>query len=248
MMGGRASAPTAADYFCTLSNWDGIENAGYGQHANGATTWKDLIGFADLSCQSVQSRWDDDGFNFNGTYAFYNLTSNVNAKCATAWTAECVYSLSQNMKNHVGLFGSRLEALGIYGLNYWSDVGGYNCGTGSGGSYDAFTANNTSAISELTAINVKHHMALVYDVGNSIALWHNGVKIASRSWSVAMSTTRPGYLLGRAYASPANTAANSDSTRTFKGKIFAHRLSDVVLSDDVIEANYLIDKERFGLS
>lgn len=244
---GGGGLPTARDYVCNLANWDGIENAGYGIHTDAVTTWKDLLGFADLSCRSVGTRWDSDGFNFNGTYAFYNLVADINAQCSSEWTAECVYSLSQNMTNYVGLFGSRLNALGIYGLNYWSDVGGYNCGTGSSGADDAFTARNTPAISALTTLNTKHHMALTYKVGQSIALWHNGIKIATKTWTVNMATNRPGYCLGRGYAQPANTASNSDSSRTFKGKIFAHRLSTIVLPDADIIGNYNIDKERYSL-
>lgn len=246
-VGKKNKKPTARDYVCNLSNWDGLENAGYGVHDYTTNTWKDLLGFADLSCQSVGNRWDVDGFNFNGTYAFYNLISNVNARCSAEWSAECVYSLSQNMTNYVGLFGSRLEAFGIYGLNYWSDVGGYNCGTGSNGAYDAFTARNTPAISALTTLNIKHHMVLTYKVGQSIALWHNGVKIATKPWPVRILYDRPGYMLGRGYAQPPNTAANSDSTRVFKGKIFAHRLSSIVLPDADIIANYTTDKIRYDL-
>ena len=49
-----------------IAMYDGIENAGAGQHSDSATTWKDLSGHGwDLTLAGVgSSSWQDDHYNF----------------------------------------------------------------------------------------------------------------------------------------------------------------------------------------
>ena len=65
-----AKAPTARDYVQNglIAMWDGIENAGWGVHDAAATTWKDLIGSADIAITSgVPWTWTTNSFASNNT-------------------------------------------------------------------------------------------------------------------------------------------------------------------------------------
>lgn len=45
-----------------VAHWDAIENAGFGQHDNAATAWKDLKGSHDLAVVDDAATWTGDSF------------------------------------------------------------------------------------------------------------------------------------------------------------------------------------------
>ncbi|MBQ1429034.1 MAG: hypothetical protein IIZ06_05145, partial [Kiritimatiellae bacterium] len=67
----KPSGPTARDYVQDglVAMWDGIENAGWGQHDASATTWKDLTGN-----ENDLSLW-------NGSVVTSNSVKNETAAC-----------------------------------------------------------------------------------------------------------------------------------------------------------------------
>lgn len=71
------NAPTysAASYVQDglVAIWDGIENAGWGQHDPNATVWKDLIGNRDFTI--VNPSWRDTGLFFGGNGTCYGYMS-----------------------------------------------------------------------------------------------------------------------------------------------------------------------------
>ena len=73
--------PTAKSYVQDglVAMWDGIENAGWGQHDANATVWKDLIGTRDLTAQNgahFGANYADCAYGTVGPSMF---TGNVNA-------------------------------------------------------------------------------------------------------------------------------------------------------------------------
>lgn len=245
MAGGK---PTARDYFSDhgIALWSGIENLGFGKHSNSTSTWFDLWGHYNLTCNSIGNRWEEDGFRFDGTYAFASSSATIQRDAAQGWTAECVYSLVSSMQNYTGLFGNRCTGIipGIYGLNYWSGQGGYGCGTGN--LPDAFTQNNTSQITSITSLDTIHSISLSLSADNVVTLYGDGVLIGQKSWrSRFPSQSEVGYMLGRAYSSSLSQIFSSDATRVFKGKIFCHRLYSRALPEDVVLQNLKIDRALY---
>ena len=67
---GGAKLPTARDYVQDglIAMWDGIENAGWGQHEDSPIVWKDLTnsGYDFTHLDSI-NRWTADSAVFTGT-------------------------------------------------------------------------------------------------------------------------------------------------------------------------------------
>ena len=76
-MGVKAPIP-ASSYIQDglIAMYDGIENAGAGQHSNSATTWKDLVGSNDLSLQGNLG-WGSKYFLFDGSSYFFKDATNI---------------------------------------------------------------------------------------------------------------------------------------------------------------------------
>ena len=71
LMAGKRT-PTAKDYVQNglVAMWDGIENAGWGVHDAGATTWKDLVGNLDWTLGPATSyEWTPSSFKAKDQYA-----------------------------------------------------------------------------------------------------------------------------------------------------------------------------------
>ena len=243
MTGGK---PTARDYFSDygIALWSGIENLGFGEHSNSTRTWFDLWGHYNLTCNSISSRWEENGFRFDGTYAFASSSATIQRDAAQGWTAECVYSLSASMQDYTGLFGNRCtgKSPGIYGLNYWSGQGGYGCGTSTGTAADAFTQNETPQITSITSLNTIHSMSLSLSADNVVTLYGDGVLLGRKSWNYFPNQSEVGYMLGRGYALSLSQIFSRDASRVFKGKIFCHRLYSRALPESVVLQNLKIDR------
>ena len=74
MLGARTAALaksgyTAKDYeqYGLVATWDGIENAGWGQHDPNATVWRDLIGSRNLPLNSGTFGWSENSLIANGS-------------------------------------------------------------------------------------------------------------------------------------------------------------------------------------
>ena len=61
LVGSALAATTAKNYVQNglVAHWDAIENAGYGQHDNAATAWKDLKGAHDLTIVNSEATWEE---------------------------------------------------------------------------------------------------------------------------------------------------------------------------------------------
>ena len=80
----KAAPPglTARDYVQDglVAMWDGIENAGWGEHDATATTWKDLVGNMDCSTSSgiATPVFNANSISFDGTKASYRFDCSSN--------------------------------------------------------------------------------------------------------------------------------------------------------------------------
>ena len=223
--------------------YDGIENAGYGQHDSSATTWKDLVGSYDLLVQP-SLKWHNTYLEFDGAYAAYNM-SLPHSAIGTVWTCECVYSIEETGVNYKGLFGCKFDSYKqIYGLNYWTSVsGGWSMGIhGQSGSVDILIAEN-STLKSLVQLSKKNYLVLGQRSDKKMIAGAAGAISVEKSASAVVDLTHSGIMLGRAYGS----AGGSNTSRSLKSNIYAFRLYNRTLDASEIASNYAIDVKRFEL-
>lgn len=217
-----AKTPTARDYVQDglVAMWDGIENAGWGQHDSSATVWRDIVGGNDFG-------------NFaSGCYLgakSFHVPAVQNAaiaqrvyQTADISTIECVTSLA-----------------GINGLI----LVGFANGRGGISRWVGFRANSTYNFGHIqgsAAIGVPQNTTSysgVYLSGSSWDMYRNGVPTTlisdGMSWgSVTVS------------AATINPRASSYSA----SDICCIRLYSRALTAAEVAANYAVDAARFGLS
>ena len=87
-----------------IAMYDGIENAGAGQHSNSATTWKDLSGNGYHMTLTGSGTWDTDHFQFSNAYflvdganwpdiATIEIVTTFNSETASYWLQKGTLSL-----------------------------------------------------------------------------------------------------------------------------------------------------------
>lgn len=106
-----------------VAHWDAIENAGYGQHDNAATVWKDLVGGYDFNLTAGRSRWDANAYvptNSTGTSASVPTEKGLTtSKYKTFEVCSSAPSGANNSQSLIGQ-GSRLlcwRGTGFVGRN-----------------------------------------------------------------------------------------------------------------------------------
>ena len=225
LMGG---APTARDYVQDglVAMWDGIENAGWGQHDASATTWADLIGGHVLNVDNGGS-WADDCLVCNGTrrgaYGS-NLTGAaplvveavVRATTASSWRILWHQSAWRD--------GQRLTRCLVFSspIRLWL-ASAYG------------TADVSSVISNKTAMHID------YDNSGISHLIINGetATFVQDATSWYYSDGGNGFAFGGASSTSASYALAC--------KIYSFRLYSRALTAAEVAANYAIDAARFGL-
>lgn len=226
LMAGKRT-PTAKDYVQDglIAMWDGIENAGWGTHDASATTWKDLIGSADITL--VRAVVNSDHIYFP------KGTSNSNIGYGTAnfpnpyGTMEIGFSLDDNVGYCIVSIGNIYSGWGLCNFarsglgRIISDT--YDSGAGP---YAPYTTQEVCTIS------------ITKDPGpSSKDIFKNGAK---QSLGTIPSGSR--YNAG-------TNSINSSTNQTRSSNIHMRfiRIYSRVLTDAEIAANYAIDKARFNL-
>jgi len=222
------SAPTARDYVQSglLAMWDGIENAGWGQHDAAATSWKDLIGSRDATVGSAGS-WKDNALHCDGT--------TYGARCTTIYdgfrTLEACYLFNGATNGGAGFVavvssGNGNGVLisknsGDFGFGYYAASTYFSGGPAIGdaatvvGVWDANPASN-----------------------KNVAQYVNGVSITTTTGG------NPGFGSGTAIS----FGARWDSARPIVADLHCVRLYDRALTAAEVAANYAIDMARFNLT
>ncbi len=202
-----------------IACWDGVENAGLGQHAASTETWTDTIGNVSFALTNVVVH--EDRMFFSGT-AFGKLTATDTAATfalAKNGTVEVVYASTNGLGSQLVVQSSSASTISI-GL-YSGDRLIVSCASGS----PTFTYTSGSKT------NV---VAVRYSSGKAQNAFINGSagKTGNNNyWSRSDTTTTLGAL--------------SNLTGYFKGAIYAIRLYSRRLTDAELAANYAVDFHRF---
>ena len=196
--------------------YDGIENAGAGQHSDSATIWKDLVGSNDLTLYggNYTPNWNNDSYEFNGMQRFEMDASNV----ASMITTE---------------FYSHITTAGCLIHN-----GNTNC-IDYGSSLISYTLNNNSTKSPKHTFGLKSTYCMDYQ--NKV-LYQNNVQQELGTYSRMTSYEgNTKYLLGcRSFSGATDRRSN------VKGQLYCLRIYSRVLTAEEIAYNYNIDRIRFG--
>ena len=230
LMSGGSSTPTARDYVQDglIHLYDGLENAGYGAHDSATATWHDLTGGLDLACTNVSWGADHASFSGNG-YAINNSQWVI----ADGKTLECCYLTS--LKGffdivNISVSGNRTAGYFRLAVRMTNNNNVPLVLFANGRDYSSYPRYRQGDASTGATISVRADKnALVDALFNVSAMTAYGA-----DFNVDGSK---GVCIGGANA----------TTRLYTGRVYCVRLYSRKLSTEEIQANYAVDKARFGL-
>ena len=228
--------------------YDGIDNAGEGNHSNTTSEWKDLSGNnrdGTLTNMDISNCWQEDGLKFDGVDDYVLITQmdydnitleSVNTKASTASTDGVVKQIISNVNS-----------------------GGYNIYQNTGNRFllSAYIAENTAYVAALqntqtSAIideNTKYSISGSYDGSIMKLRTSNGSNRATTyqqsqiTGTIGKPTNNTYMILG---ANPNGTGLDSQNqNQEFDGIISSVRIYDRALSDEENAVNFLNDRERY---
>ena len=220
--GGLSAKSYVQDGLVTM--WDGIENAGWGQHDPNATVWKDLVGDVDFNLTSA------------GTFSSNHLYCSGSAVAATA-TPQFNPSFAESVIYCEDTFSNMTsEEIAIrfsgQGGRVQKEIGfcpRYNSGI--------IIGRVSPVVYNFADINKTNQYSINY-ANNSLIV--NGSYVESKT---DYTGTMPGYnhaVMG--------IGANDQSNQyRFRGGVYCVRLYSRALTADEIAANYAVDVARFNL-
>jgi hypothetical protein len=215
-----------------VAMWDGIENAGWGEHDPYATVWKDLVGGADINInfsplpKSILT-WADNSLVYTDTYANSptptgTILAAVSSDKLTEFfnggfqTAETVFKATNtnNYRAYIPLS--------------WLDFRhGYAVG-------NLYFASGSS-----TWLSIKTSQDTIYsDCITRDAFYRNGVKVLSAN----LTPKNLGISVGDSRIIAIRGNFDSESKSFYCVRVYTR-----ALSAEEIAHNYEIDKARFGL-
>lgn len=217
-----------------IAMWDGIENAGWGVHDNGAVVWKDLIGVRDFSLNT----------NVQGRASFTNKAFYM-AKLANnnIWAA---YSPTGTMTDYRA---AEIVAQTTYGNFDWLNVGAYTRGfyigllasdtflqAGTGAPYHSLKNFNINSLFCFSVVYDNNAIPASYP----ISMFYNGIEQEmSNTGHTSYMQNREGITLGGRYVSVPDYGGC--------GYVFCIRIYNRQLSSSEIAHNHNVDKIRFNL-
>ena len=219
------------------AQWDGIENAGRGQHSADTKTWTDLVGGWN-AVSADGTHWAADGYAFAyGQNRAFSVAAKDGVSFQNAlgpqWTVEVfIKPAAGYYRQYSGIVGSHGNGSGIvFGQN---DGSKFALCSQSWSSPPAF-ANALLPQGEC------HHLALAADDATSNArVYIDGVEQASYSIPAGKAQqNNTEFFIGMAF--------NSWQNRSFDGTIYAVRAYTNALTAAQIKANCGIDDIRFAV-
>lgn len=222
LMAGKRT-PTAKDYMGAISHfWDGIENAGYGTHNPSATTWKDLVGNADMTI--TQGAFSTDHLVVSNSSAYTNGVTEPPAAIEVVFSRTSGYAaiVSQDALNRRGLF---------YNLNASEGYGFYFDGNGKASIIIPYSQSNVLSIAGAWDSSDPSSTTSMTYINGQI---NDYSKKHSSSWGGEHRV---------------NVGGNGQKSYQygFYGKIFRLTFHSRVPTASEIASNYAVDKARFGL-
>ena len=232
MIGARTAAwaksgYTAKDYVQDglIAMWDGIENAGWGQHNPNSTVWKDLVsGDYDFLLNAGKTLdFRNEGIDFDGGETNYDVAEIKNEIMVDG---ECTVEF-------VGLIrGTK------YGVPFCFNSNGFRIATSPENDYRGFSFKG----GRLTSVknNIVHHenanvSCVLYTSKSVKNTYLNGRYLGENGDIISYETTKSG-MIKIAYGNG-----------VFNGVINCVRIYNRSLEQTEIAANYAIDKARFNL-
>lgn len=218
--------PTASDYVQDglIAMWDGIENAGFGEHDANATVWKDLSGHGyDLSCFNSYE-WLDNAVKLSGgSRPIYRKNTVVGRLGSDAHV--CVVAKADS------------DGGVIFGPGQGSKDSAIVFTRRGDGAFVQIANSSSAGIKNIVPFNeTLFSISVNYSAGDIAYSEVNGIQ------------KNPYYRFGGTYCSTLCVGDRpNDSSVPFTGKIHAIRIYSRTLTSDEIAANYAIDKARFGL-
>ena len=211
-----------------IACWDGIENAGTGQHDASATVWKDIIAGYEVSLNNVTV--EADRMTFAGTATSYGVLSAADTTstfvAAKDGTLEIVYRSSSSAASQVFLQAPQSSGIAC---GIWNTSTMLNYSHETQLNKPAFTFTSGTATN---CLSVRYtSSAPISAVANNSAL----ATSTSASYWLCPSGETQAYIGAR--ASRANYPVPDSS--------YCIRLYSRHLSDAEIAANYEVDQKRF---
>lgn len=227
--------------------WDGIENVGWGEHDESATTWKDLAGKYNLDLPTRNHVWEDNCFRCDSVTPVYTTRPKaVFEEMKNGYTAEVCATIGEsngpliscgNGSNFWNIYSSKL----IFSISS-AQNGGVGVSLTQGGTYlyptviglSTFYGASLSASFTADIVNQKSRQFL-----------NGGLKATYANAALTGCDN-----MGLSGIGVNCTGRNTDDWNVGIGggtKFYCVRFYNRPLTDEEIAHNYAIDKERFGL-
>ena len=240
---------TAKDYVQSglVAMWDGIENAGWGVHDANATTWKDLIGTADVEYTGTLSEsigyWGDKGF-FAVAKGDYSFRRAISQEWLSALdgpiTVDGVFTVNDSGANNSVI----LQIAKASATNDGIMFSAYNSAAIMSSVTGAWASNRSTIQlgSNFSYSGHKIYCAMIADATQVKAVaFLDGVKMEGKAQA------RSAILSDTDTLSIGTYAVSVLRTRTATGEYNRFNIYSRALTADEIARNYNIDKARFNL-
>lgn len=248
MLGARTAAwaksgYTAHDYVQDglIAMWDGIENAGWGQHDPSATVWKDLVGGFDITLEDGCYVWRGD--QIESTIGTAGQYAGVVSIPRLGYGNGAFHIESANVPVNVSTMTTYTNGIG--GTDeFWS--------TGTACEY-TYNPNGTKMTTNVGCQwqnswgrSIKFKISITETVVDSLSFKNPGEPSAFGRNGVVTTPAIDGYV-GQTYTgNPGGMMRVLKSTYSRYG-LKCLRVYGRQLSGEEIAANYAIDKARFNL-
>lgn len=226
MVGGGKPTAKSYPFMPDLGAWDGIENAGYGQHNNSATIWKDLIGSNDLTMNIKSGGYcrflEDHAETLNA--GFITTTIADMQRLETSCTIRLM--LKADATDYTSQFS--------FGWDNWG-----TSSRGLSGYYfrNAWYTNFYSSTSVRLPFTAGKTTVISFVIDNfSCAYYVDDTLFTTKSFD-----SQTLYIANRL------TLGYSAAPENLKGEYYLCQLFSYPLSAQQIAANYAVDKARFNL-
>ena len=210
-----------------VAQWDGEWNIGGGLHDSNTTVWKDISGHGrDLTSSSF--RWIDNALDDSASNIRLDL-GDLSGEFPSAITLEAVVRCP-NFRNNGFIFdfyNHSSAGISLYTTNMASPYG-------IRAQLRNSTGNNNTGVATVNA-QYQTAVTLVWEaIGGRL---YGFGSLTFPSSSLAFTVPPVYYLLG----------ASNGSYNNFRGFVYSLRVYNRGLTDQEILANYMVDKQRFGL-
>ena len=245
--------PTAKNYIKDglVAMWDGIENAGFGQHSSDTSIWKNLGSNGSLHdatrvSNTRSTAWSDNAavFGYNDyTYQFIipgKLMMNV---MKGEWSYELVFSPGSQWitgTQYSGIFGNHGGGLGI--------VGGQKDGSSATISFNLYYPEcqlwhpSTSVFLSGTLTTVSQAAS---NIAHTATTWKNSVQVAHVTNVNVLLDHHGNDNTGNTCIGSAFNQGTAENGRTFVGNIYCIRVYNRPITSEEVQKNHEIDIKRF---